>query len=347
MMRNGKCELTVNGKAIRANVGETLVDAALGGRIVLPHDCCSGQCETCRVKLLKGKVDDYGSHEKDTVLACITTLEGDAEITFDLVPVVRNTRGVVESIEPLGNELLEVRVRTRRHVPWLPGQYVRVRFGSFPPRDYSPTFSLDRAADAEVLIFHVKVYPNSRVSSRLGNEINVGHRVAVRGPYGNAFLRRQKEPLVLVSTGTGFAPIWSIAVSAALGQPWRRMSIIAGARNSADLYMRQAVSWLRKRGVSVTLTAADGNGGEVRRERPSELLSSIQAEDVVYVAGAPSQVDAVRECALASGATFYADPFFAAETQTGWRDWAYFALQRRLSRDVVSAGARGVAGTPR
>lgn len=40
------CNLIVNGHAIKANVGETLVDAALGGWTVIPHDCCSGQCET-------------------------------------------------------------------------------------------------------------------------------------------------------------------------------------------------------------------------------------------------------------------------------------------------------------
>ena len=40
-MRND-CNLVVNGRSIKARLGETLVDAGLGGWVVVPHDCCSG-----------------------------------------------------------------------------------------------------------------------------------------------------------------------------------------------------------------------------------------------------------------------------------------------------------------
>lgn len=337
-MAKGKCNLTVNGKIIRANLGETLIDAALGGRIVVPHDCCSGQCETCRVTVLKGTVDDAGTMEKSTVLGCVATVEGDAEIAFDPVPVVRNTRGLVESIEPIGKELLEVRVRTSRNVPWLPGQYIRARFAGFPARDYSPTFSLNLNAEENVLVFHIKVYPDSRVSSKLGNEIDVGHRVNLKGPFGNAYLRRQTDPIVLISTGTGFAPIWSIAVSATMGQPGRPVRVIAGARNADELYMGRAVDWLRERGVSVTLTAGDGDDKTVLRKRPSQLVGEIDADDVIYAAGSPSQVEAVRALALDADARFYADPFYAAEDKRGLRDWAAAALRAARPKELVMLG---------
>jgi 3-phenylpropionate/trans-cinnamate dioxygenase ferredoxin reductase subunit len=80
------CHLIVNGHSIRANIGESLVDAALGGWTVIPHDCCSGQCETCRVTVVAGSVDDQGTGDGRTVLACTATIEGDAEIEFDEVP---------------------------------------------------------------------------------------------------------------------------------------------------------------------------------------------------------------------------------------------------------------------
>ncbi len=335
-MAKGKCNLKVNGKVTRANIGETLIDAALGGRIVVPHDCCSGQCETCRVTVLKGDIDDAGSREKNSVLGCIATLEGDAEIVFDPVPVVRNTRATVESIQTLGDGLLEVRVRTVRPVPWLPGQYVRARFAGFPARDYSPTFPLDLKVENDVIVFHITVYPNSRVSSRLGNEIDVGHRVTLKGPFGNAYLRHQSEPIVLASTGTGFAPIWAIAVSATMGQPGRSVRVIAGSRHAAHLYMPDAVDWLRQRNVSVTLTAGDGDDIEILRQRPSELLGDIGPQHIVYATGSPSQVDAVRQRALAVDATFYADPFYAADDKRSFRDWATSVLLGGR-RDEVAA----------
>ena len=85
------CNLIVNGHAIKANVGETLVDAALGGWTVIPHDCCSGQCETCRVTVVAGNVDDQGTGDGRTVLACTATIDGDAEIEFDEVPRIGKT----------------------------------------------------------------------------------------------------------------------------------------------------------------------------------------------------------------------------------------------------------------
>ncbi len=340
MISKSKCELTVNGTAIRANVGETLIDAGLGGRMVLPHDCCSGQCETCRVTVLSGKVDDFGSRERNTVLACVSTLEGDAEISYDPVPVVRNVKGTVEKIAQLGDSLLEVHVRTRKRVPWLPGQYVRLRFKGCPPRDYSPTFPFDLdSVDEDVLVFHIKIYPGGKVSSRFGKDIAVGHKVVVRGPFGNAYLRRQPEPLTLVSTGTGFAPVWAIAVAAVKGQPERPVRIFAGARSRSGLYMRKAADWLTNNGVSVTLCAGDGDGNSVRQERPSQLLGELDIDEVIYAAGSPSQVDAVRHHALAAETVFYADPFFAAEEQRTWRDWLNFAFPKAPVERTASTGS--------
>lgn len=312
-MKKSTVTLVVNGQPIRARPGDTLLDAALSARIVLPHDCCSGQCETCRVRVISGSVDDEGTRERDTVLGCLATVEGDAEISFDPVPVVRTTAGVVDTIADLGPDLLEVRLRMRRPVTWLPGQYVKLAFRGYPARDYSPTFPLDLAMEEGLLCFHVRRLPGGAVSAAFGSGIRPGHKVSVRGPFGNAFLRREPERLVLVSTGTGFAPIWAMAVASVLGQPDRPISVVAGARDASHLYMKTAIDWLRARRVPAAMTAADGDGVAVLRERPSELLSFLGDTDVVYAAGAPSQVEVVRRLALSRGAVFHADPFYAAE----------------------------------
>lgn len=309
MARSSYCTLIVNGQPVRAHVGDTLVDAALGARIVIPHDCCSGQCDTCRVTVISGDVDDQGTAERKTVLGCQATVEGDAEIRFDPVPVVRRVSGTVSAITELAEGLLEVRVRLARNLPWLPGQYVRVTFAGFPPRDYSPTFGLTGETEDDTLIFQIRLYDNGIVSSELGKTIAVGHKVSVRGPYGHAFLRHGEGRLVLLSTGTGFAPIWSIALAARLGQPHRPVLVLAGARERKGLYFQPSVAWLRERGADVTLTAGDGDGTEICIERPQALLPALQPDDTVYVAGAPTLVDAVRAQALAADVPCYADPF--------------------------------------
>ncbi len=103
-MSKSTCTVTINGKKIKANVGDTLIDAGLGGRLVLPHDCCSGQCETCRVRVLNGKVDSFGTEEKSTVLGCLAVLEGDAEISYDPVPIVKTVKGTVANIRKIKDD---------------------------------------------------------------------------------------------------------------------------------------------------------------------------------------------------------------------------------------------------
>jgi len=327
-MSKSTCTVTINGKKIKANVGDTLIDAGLGGRLVIPHDCCSGQCETCKVRVLSGKIDDLGTREKDTVLGCLAVLEGDAEIAYDPVPIVKTTKGKVESIRAIKEDYLEVRVRMARPVTWLPGQYVRATFAGYPPRDYSPTTPLNLDAEEDVIVLHIKVYPDSIVSSKLGKEIGIGHAVKLRGPFGNAFLRRQPEPILLTSTGTGFAPIWSIAVAASMGQPGREIRVIAGARTRDGLYMRDAVRWLQARGVPITLTASDGDNDTVMTDRPHALVGPLTPDQVVYSAGAPAHVEAMRELAREAGATFYADPFYVAEEDKGLAAFAGNLLRK-------------------
>lgn len=316
-MSKSTCTVTINGKEIKASVGDTLIDAGLGGRLVIPHDCCSGQCETCRVRVLSGAVDDLGTREKNTVLGCLAVLEGDAEISYDPVPIVKTIKGTVDSVRTIKEDYLEVRVRTAKKVTWLPGQYLRATFAGYPPRDYSPTTPLNLDAEEDVIVFHIKVYPDSIVSSKLGSQIAKGHGVKLRGPFGNAFLRQQPEPIVLTSTGTGFAPIWAIAVAARLGQPERDIRVISGARTRDGLYMRDAVRWLQSNNVPISLTASDGDNETVMTARPQELVGELTSDHIVYSAGAPAHVDAMRELALQAGATFYADPFYVAEESKG------------------------------
>src|SRR4249919_1768237 len=139
-------DLVINGKTIKANRGETLVDAGLSGWVAIPHDCCSGQCETCRVAVVSGKVDDRGTRDKNTVLACQAKVIGNASIAFDHMAEVSKRSGLVMGISPLASDIVEVAVLLDTPVTMRPGQYLSVKFAGFPARDLSPTVRFDGTA---------------------------------------------------------------------------------------------------------------------------------------------------------------------------------------------------------
>ena len=302
--------LTINGKTIKAKDGETLVNAALAGGIVMPHDCLTGQCDTCKVTLVAGELDGTPVGADGGYLACQTRVTGSARIEYEEVPAIAKWKGVVASVSPMVADVWEVVVDVGASVPYLPGQYVNLTFASMPERAFSPTLGLDLEREITQLVFHIRSLPEGVVSSQLGKKIVVGARVQVRGPFGQAYLRRAKNRLVLISSGTGWAPIWSMAVAARKGQPDREMVVVTGARLTDRLYMAPALDWLRMHGATSVLAAAsDGDGVDVLRGRAAEHIPRLFADDVVHVAGPKSLVDAVLARAEAAGAQCYADPF--------------------------------------
>jgi 3-phenylpropionate/trans-cinnamate dioxygenase ferredoxin reductase subunit len=310
--------LVVNGTPVVAKSGMTVTDAALRGGIAIPTDCASGQCETCRVRVIAGSVEDAGTGDGCSVLACQARISGDAEIQFDDIPRPSRIRGSVSSIKPLTQDILEVRVDLDEPLAWFPGQYVKLAFRGYPSRDYSPTDPVLEPVDPSRLVFHIKVFQNGVVSSSLWHAIRPGHRLIVEGPFGSAFYRPGPTRLVLVGTSTGWAPLWAIARAARLNEPDRPMAVVVGARRLQNLYMRDALTWLRETGVrDLVLSCSEittSKGPDVRTGRTTDFLGTITSADTIYAAGAPGMVQAVTRMAAAAGAQCYADPFTMSTT---------------------------------
>ncbi len=342
-------DLVINGKTVKANRGETLVDAGLSGWVAIPHDCNSGQCETCRVTVVSGQVDDCGTAERRTVLACQAKIIGNAAIAFDEVPDVSKRSGVITSMATLAPDIVEVIVTLSTPMDIRPGQYLSVKFSGFPARDLSPTVRFDGTAGPGELVFHIRRYPGGLVSTQIGAAIRLGHKVQVRGPFGSAFLREGDSPIILIAGGTGWAPIWAVAAAARREQRHRDLVVIAGAREAEGLYMRRSLEWLIDDGVrEVIATAETGATDPVLRGRPTHYLPSLGQEDTVYVAGPPPLVDAVRIKSRAAAARCYADPFLPNAQPMSFIDRVMAMLRRPASApaDLTPQPAVGVPPLP-
>src|SRR3954469_8327107 len=135
---SGTFDLVINGKTVKANYGETLVEAGLSGWVAIPHDCNSGLCEICRVNVVSGQVDDFGTAENNTVLACRAKVIGNASITFEHLAEVSKRSGLITGISQPAADIVEVAVLIDTPITMRPGQYLNVKFAGFPSRDLSP-----------------------------------------------------------------------------------------------------------------------------------------------------------------------------------------------------------------
>jgi len=146
----------------------------------------------------------------------------------------------------------------------------------------------------------------------------------IEGPFGTFFLREESsKPIVLVASGTGFAPIKAIIEHALAAGMKRPMTLYWGCRVRADLYLhdlaRQWQSDGRLRYVPVLSDAPPADGwtgrtGFVHRAVMEDFpdLSGHQ----VYACGAPVMVEAAHRdltstCGLPEE-EFFSDSFTPA-----------------------------------
>lgn len=319
------CRLEVNGHSVSARRGELLLDAALLNGIDIPYDCRSGNCGTCRVRVTNGRVFG-GKADAESVFACQARILSDVQLALEDVPQTSNLKGVIADVVPLAADVCEVCIDVGRRPDYIPGQYYSVKFRGFPARCFSPTAPLDWPCDEALMRFHVSRVRNGRVSSELGRRIRPGHRVKLIGPLGSAYLRPFPDRrLVLVASGTGFAPIWAIAEAAIRTEPRRHIVLAISVRKAESLYMIPALCRLalfpNVTIIPVTFESQDVTPA-VREGSITDHLPALSPDDVIFVAGAPKMVHAMMRIAEAAGARCYSDPFEAASHRTAPSLWS-------------------------
>ena len=316
MKRN--CQISLNGKSFPAKCGDVLLDAALLNGVDLPHDCRSGICGACRVRLVKGRIFGGQQEGDELIQACQARVISDIEIETERVPDQVSVSARVAAIVRLSPDVIGVDVELPKPLRYLPGQFCKLQFFGFPARSYSPTYPLEGRPKPHLMHFHIRIFPDGIVSSELGRGIRVGHRVRVSGPFGTAFLRpNHGGGIVLASSGTGFAPMWSIAVGAITERPQRELIFVVAARKLQSLYMHAALCRLALfPNVTIIMTVSEPQtvSPAIRRGRPTDHLPILSPDDMVYVSGAPAMTAQVARMARAAGARCFADPFTSNET---------------------------------
>jgi ferredoxin-NADP reductase len=181
---------------------------------------------------------------------------------------------------------------------------------------------------------------NGLVSNAFGREIRPGHRVRILGPYGSAYLRSRHEGrLVLVGTGTGFAPIWSIAHQALCELPDREMIVLAGARSPSGLYMIPALERLGRFPhvhVRPFVMSAENGVGQDLVATIDEILPMLRSDDMAYAAGSADTVRETMALCASAGVPCHADSFSSAPLRDEWPERRAF---RRVSAPLAVAVA--------
>jgi CDP-4-dehydro-6-deoxyglucose reductase/3-phenylpropionate/trans-cinnamate dioxygenase ferredoxin reductase subunit len=315
--------------------GETLLDAAHRAGLDIPYSCRKGVCLTCRAAVLDGMLDTLAGPVLATPGAPAEALLCQARPRSDLVVAPRRVARPLALFQPREVEArvfrrqrvapgvvrLELRHPIGQRVAFRAGQSLEVLLPDGARRSYSMA---NAPSEADGVELHVRMHPGGAFSDRLLRGLVPGDVLRLVLPFGEVAPNAETEkPLLLLATGTGFAPIASILREAARRR-WRRpLALYRGGRVEEDLYLRDVVSRCGRRlpGFrNVEVLSRPGAGwpgrtGHVQQAVAAEWPDMTSVE--VYAAGSPAMVAGARallaeRCGLPEDA-FFSHAFVASD----------------------------------
>ena len=327
-----------SGRQFEVERDETMLAAAIRQGIGLPYGCKDGACGSCKSKLLEGRVI-HGAHQAKAlseaeeaagmVLTCCATPQTNCVLEARTVPgagefPVLKLPSRVISLERAAPDVVVLRLQlpANQNFQFRAGQYVEFILRDGARRSYSMANAPHLLGTPPAIELHLRHMPGGKFTDHVFGAMKEKDILRMEGPFGSFFLREDcDKPIVLLASGTGFAPIKAIIEQLQHIGSTRPVTLYWGCRSKADLYLhdwaQQAAAEMPTLSYIPVLSDPkpedgwSGRTGFVHQAVMNDLpdLSGHQ----VYACGAPIMVEsAQRDFAARCGLPadeFYADAF--------------------------------------
>jgi len=306
-----------SGRSFTVEPGEAMLSAGIRQGIGLPYGCKDGACGSCKCKKLEGMVE-HGPHQSKAlsaeeeaagfVLTCCGVPQSDVvlesrQVTEAGAFAIRKMPARVAALERKSHDVMLVRLQLPANDPFVyhPGQYVEFILRDGARRSYSMANAPHLGPGVEL---HIRHMPGGKFTDHVFGAMKEKEIQRIEGPFGSFYLREDSsKPMVLLASGTGFAPIKALIEHLQFRNIQRPATLYWGGRRPEDLYMDD---WVRAKlaempqlayvPVISNATPEDnwtGRTGFVHRAVLEDFpdLSGYQ----VYACGAPIVVDSARK----------------------------------------------------
>jgi CDP-4-dehydro-6-deoxyglucose reductase len=333
--------LTPSGRAFSVARDEALLAAAIRQGVGLPYGCKDGACGSCKSRLMSGRVI-HGAHqlkalsvaEEDAglVLTCCAAPQTDCVIEARSVPgsgefpVLKMPTRVLAIERPAPDvAVLRMQLPANQRFQYHAGQYVEFILQGGARRSYSMANAPSQAGNPPAIELHIRHMPGGLFTDVVFSTLKEKDILRIEGPFGSFFLRNeakdQARPIILLASGTGFAPIKALIQQLRDSSNERPATLYWGCRSRADLYQHhwaeQAAAELPSLRYVPVLSEPRPEDGWTGRTGLVHQAVMADWPDLsghqVYACGAPVMVDSARadfiaKCGLPEE-EFYADSF--------------------------------------
>ncbi len=334
------------GRRFSVDRDEAILSAAIRQGVGLPYGCKDGACGSCKCRMLEGRVI-HGLHQAKAlspdeeaagwILTCQAAPQSDVVLEARVVPgggefAVRKMPTRVSSIARPAPDVavLQLQLPANDRLEYHAGQYVEFLLRDGSRRSYSMANAPHTQIERPGIELHLRHLPGGKFTDHVFGAMKEKDILRMEGPFGSFFLRENSDkPMILLASGTGFAPIKAIIEHLRFKHSQRRAHLYWGCRSKADLYMHdwavEAAAAMPNLDYTPVLSEArpedawTGRTGlvhqAVMRDHPNLM------EHQVYACGAPimvasAQRDLVMRCGLPDD-EFYADAFTSEADKHG------------------------------
>jgi CDP-4-dehydro-6-deoxyglucose reductase len=321
------------GRTITVARDSTILAAAIAQGVGLPYGCKDGACGSCKCRLLEGRVIHAAhqskalSNEEEAsglILTCCATPQTDCTLESRSVPAegvhpVLKMPVRVIALQKVASDVLVLKLQlpATQNFQYHAGQYVEFILRDGSRRSYSMANAPHALGDPPAIELHLRHLPGGKFTDHAFTALKERDILRAEGPFGSFFLREGTEPMVMLASGTGFAPIKALIEQLEFSGNTRPVTLYWGGRQLQDLYMHdwalQAAArlpWLRYVPVLSAALPEDawtGRDGFVHRAVLDDHTDL--SGYTVYACGAPIVVEsAQRDFVLEAG--LHPDRFF-------------------------------------
>ena len=326
-----------SGRTFMAQADEALLAAAIRQGVGLPYGCKDGACGSCKCKKLEGTITQ-GTHqlkalspeeaEQGFILTCCAVAHSDVviesrQVTDESAFPIKKMPVRVNSLARVSHDVMLVRLQLPASdvFKYHAGQYVEFLLRDGARRAYSMGNAPHTQLETPGIELHIRHTPGGKFTDHVFSAMKEKEILRIEGPFGSFYLREDStKPMVLLASGTGFAPIKAIIEHMQLKRSTRPAVLYWGGRRPADLYMHDwvlakvaelpSLSYVPVVSDALPEDAWTGRTGFVHNAVLQDItdLSGYQ----VYACGAPIVVDSAQTAYIAAGLPedeFYADSF--------------------------------------
>ncbi len=301
---------------------ETVLECLTRHGVLIPSSCRAGACQTCMIRALEGTpTPESQKGLKDTLvaqnyfLACMCRPTEDMSIGLSSESM-RYTVRLLEK-ELLNESVVRLRFEHPQGFSYKAGQFINlVR----PEDELTRSYSLASLDEDGFLELQVKRVPDGQMSNWLFDELDIGDQVQFFGPAGDCFYLpgAKEQPLLLVGTGTGLAPLYGILRDVLREGHTGPVHLFHASLAEAGLYLQEELRELAARHANLNYVpcvlhgdAPEGGMQGNITNIPARVLGSL-AGFRVFLCGDPPIVNALRQSCFLAGASMqdiHADPF--------------------------------------